>query len=106
MTVATPAFVRERLASTALGMWGTSNAVRIPKRVCESVGISTGTRLSVQEGRDEQGAYIIIRPIGDEHKSYGDAPYVSIDELFSGYQGDWHPEEFDWGDDGGAEVVQ
>lgn len=99
--------VLERPTSTTLGTWGTSSAVRIPKRVCESVGISAGSRLTVQDGKDERGSYILIRPVDrDHHRSYGDAPYASIDEIFSGYEEDWRPSEFDWGEDTGAEAVR
>ena len=102
-----PGAVLERPISTTLGTWGTSSAVRIPKRVCEQAGVTAGERVTVQGGRDERGAFILIRPEEKSaHRSYGDAPYRSIDELFEGYDGDWQPCEFNWGDDVGAEVVR
>ena len=107
MTATGTSTLLERPVATTLGTWGTSSAVRIPKRVCERAGVSAGSRLTVQGGTDERGPFIVIRPDeGARHRSYGDAPYRSIEELFAGYDGVWQPEEFDWGADVGAEAVQ
>ncbi|WP_165053900.1 MULTISPECIES: hypothetical protein [unclassified Adlercreutzia] len=96
---------RELEVSTRLCKWGSSHAVRIPKRMCESVGIGVGSALEMHAGSDSRGGFIVIRPSG-EHRSYGDAPYVSMDELFSEHVGPFQPAEFDWGRDVGAEVVE
>lgn len=99
--------VSDQMISTTLGMWGTSNAVRIPKRVCEQAGIGSGSTVTVENGRDARGAFILIRPVEEEpHRSYGDAPYKSIDEIFAGYRGGYKPAEFDWGADVGGEIVR
>jgi antitoxin MazE len=89
---------------TNLSAWGTSRAVRIPKKMCEQTGIGVGSRLRVKAGEDVDGSYILIRP-AEAHRSYGDAPYASLDEIFAGYTGNYQPTEFDWGPDVGAEVV-
>ena len=91
---------------TRLCSWGTSRAVRIPKDICEEVGIEVESKLYMNAGRDESGTYIIIRPDDQGHKSYGDAPYRSMDELFAGYRESYKPSECDWGDDIGGEVVE
>jgi antitoxin MazE len=91
-------------ADTSLSSWGTSRAVRIPKKMCDKAGIGVGSRLTMTSGTDRDGEYILIRPTG-MHRSYGDAPFVSIDELFANHTGAYQPAEFDWGEDVGAEVI-
>lgn len=90
--------------STNLSAWGTSHAVRIPKVFCEHTGISVGSKLRVVASVDTLGPHLIIRPV-ESHRSFGDAPYRSMDELFAGYTGDMRATEFDWGKDVGDEVV-
>ena len=96
---------REFFVNSRLCEWGTSQGVRIPKTMCDATGIAIGERLSIRTGLDEDGAYIVIRPASSEHRSYGGAPCISMDAAFAGYNGDFAPTEFDWGDDVGAEVV-
>ena len=91
-------------ATTCLCEWGTSRAVRIPKRMCETVGIDIGSDLEMRSGVDEQGSFILIRA-ANLHRSYSTAPYLSMDDVFDTYEGSYTPTEFDWGDDVGAEVV-
>ena len=90
---------------TKLKVWGTSRAVRIPKRICEYLGIEADSVLVMEEGRDERGPYLTLRPAESDHRSYSDAPFRSMDSLFEGYEGDYIPHEPDWGDDVGSEVV-
>lgn len=92
-------------ASTKVCEWGTSRAVRIPKRMCDEAGMAIGDNVDMSYGFDERGSFIIIRP-ETPHRSYGTAPYVPIDDLFRDYDGDYVPEEIDWGEDVGAEVVE
>lgn len=96
---------REFEVSTRLCKWGSSRAVRIPKRMCENAGISVGSALEMHAGSDNRGNFIIIRP-SSGHRSYNDVPYVSMDELFSEYTGSFQPAELDWGYDVGAEVIE
>ena len=90
--------------STNLSAWGTSHAVRIPKVFCEQTGICVGSKLRVVASADSLGSYIVIRPV-ENHRSYGDAPYRSMDDLFAGYTGGPQTTEFDWGQDVGDEVI-
>lgn len=92
--------------NTRLCEWGTSRAVRIPKRMCDATGIVVGEKLNIRSGIDADGGFIVIRPITDEHRSYGSAAYISMDDAFRGYEGDYVSSEFDWGCDVGAEVVE
>lgn len=92
--------------ATSLCRWGASRAVRIPKPVCEELGIDAGSPLTLQVGEDEIGLYVTIRKAPRmEHRSYADAPYVSMDELFKDFDGDFQGVEGDWGADEGAEVL-
>lgn len=91
---------------TNLCRWGASQGVRIPKPVCEELGIETGSQLTLQVGKDEMGLYVTIRKAPEmEHRTFSDAPYISMDELFKDYDGSSQPGECDWGADEGAEVV-
>ena len=89
---------------TRLCAWGTSRAVRIPRDVCERVGVDVGSALDMVVGHDERGSFILLRPEA-EHRVVRDVPYVSMDEAFSGYDGAFRPGECDWGDDVGKEVL-
>ena len=93
-------------ANSRLCEWGTSRAVRIPRKMCDATGIAIGDSLDVRSGADADGAFIVIRPAAKGHRSYGGAPLVSMEEAFRGYDGSYVPAEFDWGADVGAEVVE
>ena len=90
---------------TKLCEWGSSRAVRIPKRMCDEGGICVGSELDMLSGTDDRGFYIVIRA-SEGHRSYGDAPLIPMEEAFAGYRGGYVPTEFDWGCDVGAEVVE
>ncbi len=94
-------------STTSLCSWGTSRAVRIPKRMCDRTGIDIGSSINISTGADADGPYITIRPV-QEHRSYGAAPYKSAEDLFAGYSEPSRAAcgEFDWGADVGAEVVE
>ena len=98
----------EDVRSTRLKSWGTSQGVRIPKRVCSLAGIGPDGELSMETGADENGCYILLRPAGaDGHRRYGaGVEAASLDELFEGYGGAYEPRELDWGPDVGSEVVE
>ena len=91
---------------TSLKSWGTSRGIRIPKKICEWLGIAIGSKLTVRADRDDRGAYLVIRPIADDHRSFSGAPGITMEEAFAGYSGDYVPCEADWGDDVGAEEVR
>ena len=91
--------------STKICEWGTSRALRIPKRMCDDVGVSIGDVVDMTVGADDRGSFITVRP-ASQHRSFGNAPYVAIDDLFRTYEGDYTPTEFDWGEDVGEEVVR
>ena len=90
---------------TSIKKWGTSQAIRIPKSVCEELKMHIGSELVLEYGSDADGPYILIRAADNRHRSFADASYVSMEEAFKGYTGDYIPHEADWGMDVGAEVV-
>ena len=90
---------------TRLKVWGTSRAVRIPKRICEDMGIVDESVLIMEVGEDQRGPYLMLRPAESEHRSFTEAPFKSMDELFRGYEGAYVPHEADWDGDVGSEVV-
>ena len=98
----------EDIRNTKLKSWGTSQGVRIPKRVCAWAGIEPDGDLTMETGSDGDGRYILLRPLGaDGHRHYGaTVKAASLDALFEGYQGDYEPRELDWGPDMGHEVVE
>ena len=96
--------VEEREAK--LCAWGASKAVRIPKAVCDLLRLAVGSNLSISYGTDENGPFILLRPVEESHRCYCDAPYVSIDSLFRGHEDASQPTEVDWGEDVGGEVVE
>ena len=92
-------------AHTRLKVWGTSRAVRIPKRICEDLGITDESILIMEQGVDHRGPYLTLRPAESEHRSFSDAPIKTMDDLFRGYEGSYVPHEADWGEDMGSEVI-
>ncbi len=102
--MAATASKERRSHQTRLKVWGTSRAVRVPKFICDHLGITSESVLEMEEGSDECGPYLLIRPIAD-HRSFANAPLQSMDQLFAGYEGDYVPQEPDWGEDVGHEVV-
>ncbi len=91
--------------TTSIKKWGTSQAIRIPKTVCEEMHIGIGTELVLEYGADAEGPYLLVRSAEKGHRNYGDAPFVSMDEAFEGYAGGYVSHEADWGMDVGAEIV-
>lgn len=89
--------------TTTLCSWGTSRAVRIPKRICEEMGMNIGSALDMVAERDDRGPYIVLRPRDTSHRSNGDLPFRSMNDLFKGYEGSFVPQELDWGEDVGGE---
>lgn len=90
---------------TSIEQWGSSRAVRIPRIMCDAMGIDIGNDVVMRSGSDALGPFVLIRPVESGHRSYTDAPYISMGEVFEGYEGDYKPREADWGPDVGAEVI-
>lgn len=102
----TEAIQAPKIWRTKLSSWGTSQAVRIPKEICDEAGLVAGDELDMTTYRDESGLSVIIRNAHKEHRSFQAAPRISLRELFNEYQGDYSGEELDWGEDVGMEVIK
>jgi len=72
--------------------WGNSQGIRLPKIILENVNMSEGDNVEIIT----QSETIIIKRVSGKRKT--------IQELFDGYEGDYTPEEIDWGEPVGSEV--
>lgn len=71
---------------------GDSLVIRIPKFILDELGWNEGDELLISKDKDK---IIIDKP--NKRKS--------IVELFDGYKGDYQPQEIDWGEDKGNEII-
>lgn len=69
--------------ATNIASWGNSEAVRIPKSLLRSVGLSAGD--SVRIATTERGV-IEIAPIRREHRRVQPKRGITFDSLFEGYE--------------------
>lgn len=74
-----------------LQKWGNSQGIRLPKFLLNELGWSENEELSVIKEDDK----LIIK----KHNKR-----KNIVELFDGYDGDYKPEEIDWGEAKGKEL--
>lgn len=72
--------------------WGNSQGIRLPKVILENVNMSEGEEVEIIT----QNETILIKRAAGKRKT--------IQELFAGYDGDYKPEEIDWGEPVGGEV--
>jgi len=72
--------------------WGNSQGIRLPKAILENVNMSEGdyVEIVIHDG------VIIIKSVAGKRKT--------IYELFSDYEGDYTPDEIDWGEPEGDEI--
>jgi antitoxin MazE len=85
------------MAHITVGRWGKNLAVRFPREIAQSAGLSEGEQVEIAT---EDGAIVIRRA----------APHFTLEELFRGRS----PEEwraayagaYDWGPDLGREIVE
>ena len=76
---------------TTLQKWGNSLGIRIPKAVLDSLHWAGDDSLSLRV----EGEKLILEM---KYKR------KSIQELFDGFEGEYTPEEVDWGEPAGKEV--
>ena len=80
--------------TTSIQKWGNSQGIRIPKYLLDAVKLATNDEIDI---RAESDMLIIKKAVPtDAHKT--------IKELFAGYDGDYKPQEIDWGGQEGKEV--
>lgn len=81
---------------TNICRWGNSRGVRLPKTVLDLVGLKDDDEVSLTINDDS----IIIRKAREERGKN----YPSLAERFSGYTGDYVPEEWETGAAVGKEI--
>ena len=92
----------ETIMKTTLAKWGNSQGFRIPKEVCELLGIGLGSEAQMTvDAPNQQVTLTFEQPKRKYHRSRK----VSLEELCAGWSGGKVGEE--WGGaDVGAEVVR
>lgn len=77
--------------------WGNTQGIRIPKAFLEMLGLKVGDDIEIEASNDK----MIITKKRPQKKE------IDLDELFKGYNGSTHVEEF-WKDikDVGKEVIE
>ncbi|MBQ9004821.1 MAG: AbrB/MazE/SpoVT family DNA-binding domain-containing protein [Atopobiaceae bacterium] len=84
---------------TKVQRWGNSQGVRIPKEICDAVGITVGDRIVITY----DSGVVQLRP-AEERPRYRATRKVNIAALLDGYDGEYRGEEWLPGAVG-AEVV-
>jgi len=79
--------------TTTIQKWGNSQGVRLPKVILDDLNLREGEEVEIFA----QDNSIVIKTRSKRRKS--------IEELFANYDGNYKPEEFDWGKDVGREKV-
>ena len=80
--------------TTSIQKWGNSQGVRIPKYLLDAVKLTTNDEIDISVESD----MLIIK------KATPTTTHKTIKELFAGYDGDYKPQEIDWGGREGKEV--
>ncbi|WP_165054561.1 MULTISPECIES: AbrB/MazE/SpoVT family DNA-binding domain-containing protein [unclassified Adlercreutzia] len=88
-------------ATGTLAKWGNSQGVRIPKDICELIGIQVGSAVSI---RADQAKSEVVLTFEKPDDGYRRSRKVSMEELCAGWSGERVGEEWG-GPDVGAEVV-
>lgn len=80
--------------TTSIQKWGNSQGIRIPKYLLDAAKLTTSDKITVRAEND----MLIIE------KAAPTAAHKTIKELFAGYDGEYKPQEVDWGEQVGKEV--
>ena len=95
--------------TTTLSKWGNSQGFRLPKEVCELLGIELGAEACVSVNASESQVTLTF---DKPKRSFRRTRKVTIEDLFEGYEGAYEPpadwptngNEIDWGEPVGKEV--
>ncbi len=79
---------------TLIRKWGNSQGVRIPKHLLDAVKLTANDEVVIRAENDT----LIIE------KAAPTQPRKTIKELFADYNGEYTPEEIDWGEKAGKEA--
>ena len=78
--------------TTAIQRWGNSQGICLPTTLLEALNWSLGEKINIVR----QDNRLIIEPLAPSP--------TTIQELFAGYDGEYEPQEIDWGCPVGREV--
>lgn len=84
-----------------LAKWGNSQGVRIPKDICELLGVQVGSAVSIEADQARSEVILVFEKPGSRYQRNR---RVSMEELCAGWSGEKVGEEWG-GPDVGAEVV-
>lgn len=79
--------------TTTIQKWGNSQGIRLPKHLLDSLKWTDNEKIVIKA----QDNRIVI-----EQAEQNKRPTIA--ELFEGYNGNYTPEEIDWGEPAGREV--
>lgn len=79
--------------TTTIQKWGNSQGVRIPKILLDSINWSENEEVSINIEEDK----LVIEKAKTQNRK-------NIKELFKDYNGEYKPEEIDWGEPEGEEI--
>ena len=79
--------------TTNIQKWGNSQGIRLPKFLLDSLNWSEDEEITITAKNNS----IIIEQAKPQKRP-------TIDQLFENYNGDYQPEEIDWGEAQGSEV--
>ncbi|MCL2377975.1 MAG: AbrB/MazE/SpoVT family DNA-binding domain-containing protein [Defluviitaleaceae bacterium] len=77
---------------TTIQKWGNSQGVRLPKVFLDELNMREGNEVEILK----QDNIIVIKSTAPKRKT--------IQELFADYDGDYTPEDIDWGPPAGDEI--
>lgn len=80
--------------TTSIQKWGNSQGIRIPKYLLDAVKLAANDEIDIRAESD----MLIIK------KAAPTAARKTIKELFAGYDGEYKPQEVDWGEQAGKEA--
>lgn len=80
--------------TTSIQKWGNSQGIRIPKYLLDAVKMAPNDEIVIRAEND----MLIIE------KAAPTAARKTIKELFENFDGEYNPQEVDWGEQTGIEV--
>ena len=73
--------------------WGNSRGIRIPKRILDNLNFKENEIVEIKEAN---GSILIQKAVKE---------YMSLDDLFKSYNGNYECSEYDFGEDVGNEKI-
>lgn len=80
--------------TTSVQRWGNSQGIRIPKYLLDAVKLTENDQITITAEDDR----LIIE------KAAPVTAHKTLKQLFEGYDGDYTPQEIDWGEKAGKEI--